>query len=134
MKLDPDGHLALLESDVEKTRKQFLEAHGWRILETRAEGRMPSGRPMFAKGAADWIAVKSHYNAAGRARCAAEGCSVIVVENKRRNARTEKGRKAAQAANQVDWERAGFAVFRDLDLDPDPIGSFIRWFEERFSL
>ena len=130
--LEPNGRLKLLESDVEKHRRQFLEANGWRVIETRAESRMPNGRRTFGKGTADWIAVKSHYSPAGRKRCAQEGCSVIVIENKRALARTEKNHKLRQAANQFDWERAGFSVWRDRDGDADPIKSFQDWFQERF--
>lgn len=126
MELDKDGHLRLLEKNVRRTRADFLRAHGWTLINTPAEGKMPSGAPMHRAGTLDELALRPAFGQPGEGP---RSFDLLVIEHKARLARTKPSRKAAQAAAQSEWEWRGAYVYRDRDGDADPIRSFCEWYK-----
>jgi hypothetical protein len=131
MKLSPDGRLAVSEREVERHRRDFLELRGWTVIETRAEARKQNGAAAHLAGTLDWLCVRPRKAVEWRLALWRPE-QVLVIENKARLARTKKSRRAQQAATEASWQAKGFGCYRDKDGDPDPIGSFEKWYRQRF--
>lgn len=114
LKLDVDGKLAVSEAQAEAAITGFLLAEGWLVLQTKAEARMPSGAPAHKRATLDLVALRPQ-----REWCqwtSASGfchvCDAIVIEAKRRNARTERKHLAEQTAMAAWLRGRGFTVYQ----------------------
>lgn len=115
LKLDPDGKLAVSEAKVQKTCIEFAATYGYKWVKTNASDLTRSGWSAHSAGTLDGLLITPHH--------------VIIVEWKRRMAKTDKKRLAAQAEAEADWTCCGYAVLRMADAHKDPIG----WFKDEFT-
>lgn len=134
MKLDRDRKLAVPEKEVERNRRDFLEAYGWTIIPTNASDRKRTGAPAHQRGSLDWVCIRHRIweRRADYYERIETLNDILIIEHKRRLARTDKKRLAAQAAAHAEWERKGFLVYRDKDAATDPIGDFLKFYGEHF--
>ena len=128
LRLDRDGKLAIRESAVERTIREFLEVQGWIWINTKAESRMPNGALAHGRYTLDAVALRPPRPWPGLII----PIGAMFLEFKCRNARTDKARLTGQTANAQSLRKLGFAVYQAAEKDSDPIGSFKRFYEEIF--
>lgn len=114
LKLDKDGKLGVSEAEAQQTCIRFAATYGYKWVKTNASDLTRSGWPAHSASTLDGLLIRPHH--------------VIVVEWKRRMAKTDKERLAAQAEAEADWVRRGYDVIRMLESHYDPI----RWFKDQF--
>ena len=121
LKIDADGRLAVPESNVQRTCIEWMEAtFGYRYVATNASDLTRAKRPAHERYTLDGLFIAPSFKIDPRWM----GMPVIVVEWKRRQAKTEKARRDGQAATEKRLRGLGFQVIRMPDGLSDPIGWF----------
>lgn len=122
LSIDRDGRLAVPESSVQRTCVEWMKAtFGYRYVATNASNLTRAERPAHKPYTLDGLFIAPSYR---RAHGSWLGQPVIIVEWKRRHAKTEKARRDGQAATAQCLQDLGFVVIRMEDGLDDPIGWF----------
>ena len=129
LRLDSDGQLALLERSVERSVREHLELYGWAYIETKAENRKRSGAAAHARYTLDAVATRPIRGVAKGLRGASQ---TLYLELKKRKSRTDGARLKGQTETAEALRRKGFVVYQAAEKSADPVGDFLRFYEEVF--
>lgn len=142
LKLTKTGKLALAESTVEQTARDWFEAQGWLYIPTKAEHVTRGGKPAFKGKWLDAVAVKAvgtHYQGEQLVTFL-QGLGWksimlgVVLEWKRSEARTKRKHLAQQKARAEQLRRDGYLVYRSPEAgepgSDDPLGHWEQWRKE----
>lgn len=117
LNLDKDGKLGVSEAEVQQACIQFAGLYGYDYVATNASNLTRAGHPAHDVGTLDGLLIHPFQG-------------TIIVEWKRRMAKTDKKRLKAQAEMEAYWAAKKYTVIRMPEAGRDPI----QWFKDRFVL